>query len=96
MSHEVALVLGASIPAVLSFALGVLVLVRQKATHTTLKEIDRAVNNQPVGTPTIVQRVASIERHVRVHHQWQTECVSAISVQLGVRLPVPPALDAES
>jgi hypothetical protein len=49
--------------------------------------INKAVNNVPEGTPTLVHRVDDLERRHLGHERWMTDCMIAVGSQLGVHLP---------
>lgn len=52
-----------------------------------VKKVDTAVNNVPVGHPTLVQRVETLERRSDALGRWMHDALAAIGGQLGVSLP---------
>lgn len=61
-----------------------------EAIKTEVGQINRAVNHQPDGASTLVQRVQTIERETRQHRRWEAEAMQLIGNQLGIEIPPPP------
>lgn len=71
--------------------------VRSTRTGRDVAQINRAVNHQPDGSPTLVERVGRIEARTEViesdtkaHRDWEHSAFSAIADQIGVALPPHP------
>jgi tetrahydromethanopterin S-methyltransferase subunit G len=61
-----------------------------EAMDRKVDQINTAVNHQPIGAATLVQRVQQIEQHMRETSAWQTEVMVLLGKQLGVDIPPPP------
>jgi hypothetical protein len=55
-----------------------------------VKQVNRAVNHQPEGSLTLVERVGRIERETTAHRDWESEVFHLIAGQIGVTLPSNP------
>jgi hypothetical protein len=64
--------------------------VRSGRTGREVSQINRAVNHQPDGSPTLVERVGRIEDETIAHRRWEHEAFSAIATEIGVTLPDHP------
>lgn len=64
------------------------------AIDTKVDQINTAVNHQPEGESTLVQRVQLIERDSKAHRRWEAEVMALIGAQLGIEIPPPPQEDA--
>lgn len=88
----------AVIVAVVSGFFGLLtaVLVQQRKTYREVKAVNKAVNNVPEGTPTLVQRVARLERRSDIQTRWLGDVLTLLAAQLGVSLPPQPEHEDEA
>lgn len=64
-----------------------------EAIDTKVDQINTAVNHQPEGESTLVQRVQAIERDSKAHRSWEAEVMHLIGAQLGIDIPPPPKED---
>lgn len=64
--------------------------VRSGRTSTAVGQINRAVNHQPEGSPTLVERVGRIETETTAHRHWEHLAFNAIADEIGVELPPHP------
>lgn len=71
--------------------------VRQGKQGTKVEQINRAVNHQPAGSPTLVDRVGAVEKlaadlasDTAVHRDWERQVFIAIADEIGVKLPPLP------
>jgi hypothetical protein len=60
------------------------------ALDEKVDQINTAVNHQPEGSSTLVQRVQTIESDQRDHRRWEGQVMALIADQLGIRIPPPP------
>lgn len=84
-SHDMALVLAATVPAIGAFLLGWLNLRRQVASTHQITQINKAVNHQPSNAPTLISRVLKIEENM-LDPQWLQESLATIAKQVGCQL----------
>jgi hypothetical protein len=64
--------------------------VRQGRIASGVRDVNRAVNHQPEDHPTLIQRVASLEKASRIggrHREWEHEALRVISIEIGCVLP---------
>lgn len=57
-----------------------------------VRQINRAVNNVPSGTPPLVARVESLERSHTNLARWLGQSFRLVGRQLGIHIPPLPAL----
>lgn len=57
---------------------------------TKVDQINTAVNHQPEGASTLVQRVQAIEAEAQAHRRWEAAAMQLIGQQLGIAIPPPP------
>jgi hypothetical protein len=55
-----------------------------------VKQVNRAVNHQPEGSLTLVERVVRIEHETKAHRSWENQVFHLIAAELGVSLPSNP------
>lgn len=55
-----------------------------------LDQINIAVNHQPAGARTLVQRLIDVEQEERVHRAWAAQAMHTIAEHLGIPLDPPP------
>lgn len=65
-------------------------LINSHRTRVSINDVNRAVNHQPVGSPTLVERVGSIERDYASHRCWVQTSLRAVAAQVGTSLPPNP------
>lgn len=68
----------------------VALLINARRTRRGVDQVNRAVNHQPEGMPTLVERVGRIETEAAAHRSWEAKVFDAIGSQLGIDLPPPP------
>lgn len=85
---------GLVIPAFLGNAVALTALfVRAGRTATEVAQVNRAVNHQPPGAPTLVERVEKLEVHreeTHEHWRWERRALAAIARNTGTVLPPHP------
>ena len=67
--------------------------VRQGKTSTSIAQINTAVNHQGSDQPTLVQRVANLERSEQsavVHRVWERDALCSLAREVGCHLPAYP------
>ena len=68
----------------------VVLLIKMSRTQREVSQVNRAVNHVKPGAPTLIERVAALEREQARHRDWTYDSMCAIAHQLGVKLPPPP------
>lgn len=58
--------------------------------NAKLDQINTAVNHQPAGARTLVQRMIDVEEELRVHRAWEAEAMHTIAEHLGISISAPP------
>jgi hypothetical protein len=58
--------------------------------NAKLDQINTAVNHQPTGARTLVQRMIDVEQELRVHRAWEAQAMHTIAEHLGIPLDPPP------
>jgi hypothetical protein len=68
--------------------------VRQGKQRTVLDQVNRAVNHQPEGSPTLVERVVAVEERTEqlatetvAHRAWEHRVFAALAHHVGFNLP---------
>jgi hypothetical protein len=76
---------------------------RQGKQSYKVDQINKAVNHQPEGSPTLVERVGTVEQlaaelaeETAAHRTWEHKAFTAIAEQIGVTLPPLPAKETTS
>jgi len=74
--------------------------VQSRKTGTQVTQVNRAVNHQPEGTATLVQRVGTIEKEIvsfkeetEKHRCWEYGVFQLMGEHVGFRVPVRPTED---
>lgn len=68
----------------------VVLFIRQGRIGVKVDQVNTAVNHQPVGSRTLVQRIASIEIDTAAHRLWEHAAFSMLAKQVGCKLPTYP------
>ena len=66
---------------------------RLESIQATGEKINAAVNNVPEGTPTLVQRIGSLEsgHEALIEHQrWEADALCRMANRIGIPLAPPP------
>jgi len=73
---------------------------QSRRTGTEVKQVNRAVNHQPEGSATLVQRVGSIEDEIASfkaetaeHRRWEHRLFQSMGSHVGFTVPPHPAKD---
>lgn len=71
--------------------------IRQGKQARSVEQINRAVNHQPEGSATLVERVGTLEDltdtivdETRIHRSWEWNALGALAHHVGCVLPVEP------
>lgn len=74
------------------------ILRQQRRTGHEVSQVNRAVNDQPVGVATLVERVGVIGDDVEqikgetvAHREWERKVFIALAKEVGVELPRHPS-----
>lgn len=65
-------------------------LINARRTRQDVKQVNRAVNHQPEGAPTLVERVGRIEKETSAHRTWEHAAFHALARHVGCELPPSP------
>ena len=65
--------------------------IRQGRMSTSVDQINRSVNHQPLDGPTLVERVIAIEHDTAIHRRWEHKAFGMIATQVGCVLPPHPS-----
>lgn len=97
LTDHQALIFAAAIPALISGSVGFLLLHRQRKVGVAVDQINYAVNHQEASSPTLIQRVISLEHHRKIaerttvaHVAWMDSALSTIASQVGCSIASPP------
>ena len=100
LTDHQALIWAAAIPALISGSVGFLLLHHQRNVGVAVAQINYAVNHQEASSPTLIQRVISLEHHREIaerttvaHVAWMDSALSTIASQVGCSIASPPLLE---
>lgn len=66
------------------------VYVKQRRVGVEVTATNRAVNHTPAGSPTLVERVGSLETDAADHRRWEHAAFAALATHVGCILPPHP------
>ena len=100
MTDHQTLIIASATPALISAAVGFLLLRRQHKVSVAVAQINTAVNHQEASQPTLIQRVIQLEHHRKIaerntanHLAWMDSALTSIAAQVGCTISSPPHPD---